>query len=89
MREIKIATRTVPDPLDRPRTFRYSLLADAVEAGDLFCENYGVQISEEGGDTASVRGITTSAPRIHALLTQLVEYAACPASLRDIVEDWL
>ena len=89
MMEIKIASRTCPDELGHPRTFHYSLLVDPVEAGTLSCENYGVQISEEGGDSTSVRGITTSAPRIDELLTQLVEYVVCPASLRDIVEDWL
>ena len=41
------------------------------------------------GDTAAVPGITTSALRIDELMTLLVEHGVGPASLRDVVDDWL
>ena len=84
MMEIKIASRTCPDELGRSRTFHYSL-----KSGAFSCENYGVKISEDDGDTAAVPGITTSALRIDELMTLLVEHGVGPASLRDVVDDWL
>ena len=89
MMEIKIASRTCPDELGRSRTFHYSLPVDTVESGAFSCENYGVKISEDDGDTAAVPGITTSALRIDELMTLLVEHGVGPASLRDVVDDWL
>ena len=89
MMEVKIASCTCQDELGHPRTFHYALTVDTVEAGPLFCENYGVRISEENGDTASVPGITTSALRIDELMTLLVEHKVGPAALRDVVDDWL
>ena len=62
---------------------------DTLEAGPFSCENYGVRISEEQGDSVSIPGITTSALRIDELMTLLVEHAVGPASLRDVVDDWL
>ena len=89
MMEIKIASRTCPDELGRPRTFHYALTVDSVEAGPFCCENYGVQVTEEGGEAACVPGITTSALRIDELITLLVEHSVGPAALRDVVDDWL
>ena len=89
MMEIKIASRSCLDQQGRPRTFHYALTVDSVESGSFFCETYGVQVSEEGGDVSSIPGITTSASRIDELLTLLVEHAVGPTSLQDVVEDWL
>ena len=84
-----VVSRTCPDELGRSRTFHYSLTVDTVESGAFSCENYGVKISEDDGDTAAVPGITTSALRIDELMTLLVEHGVGPASLRDVVDDWL
>ena len=89
MMEIKIASRTCPDELGCPHMFHYSLTVDAVESGAFSCENYGIRITEEGGDTAVIPGITTSALRIDELMTLLVSHGVGPASLRDVVDDWL
>ena len=89
MMEIKIASRTCPDELGRSRTFHYSLTVDQVEAGTFSCENYGVRVSEDGGDSSAVPGITTSALRIDELMTLLVEHGVGPSTLRDVVDDWL
>lgn len=89
MMEVKIASRTYPDQLGRPRTFHYALTVDTVDTGTFSCENYGVRISDEQGDTVSIPGITTSALRIDELMTLLVDQGVGPASLRDVVDDWL
>ena len=89
MMEIRIASRTCPDDLGHPHIFHYSLTVDMVETGSFSCENYGVRISEEKGDTVSVPGITTSALRIDELLTLLVEHGVGPTALRDVIDDWL
>ena len=78
MTEVKIASRTCPDEFGRPRTFHYSLTVDTVESNAFSCENYGVRISEESGDTAAIPGITTSAVRIDELMTLLVDTASVP-----------
>ena len=64
-------------------------LLDQLEAGTFSCENYGVRISEDGGDSSAVPGITTSALRIDELMTLLVEHGVGPSTLRDVVDDWL
>ena len=89
MTEVKIASRTCPDEFGRPRTFHYSLTVDTVESNAFSCENYGVRISEESGDTAAIPGITTSAVRIDELMTLLVEHGVSPTALPDIIADWL
>lgn len=63
----------------------YHLLIEEVE--DLG-ENYGVLL-EGFGQTAAVCGITVLQNRALALLEQLRHGAVTPASLRDVVEDWL
>ena len=78
MMEIKIASRTCPDELGRPRTFHYALTVDTVEAGPFSCENYGVRISEEQGDSVSIPGITTSALRIDELMMLDGDIEAAP-----------
>lgn len=61
----------------------------AAESDTFSCENYGVRISEESGDTAAIPGITTSAVRIDELLTLLVEHGVSPTALPDVISDWL
>ena len=89
MTEIKVATRSLVDEAGTRRRYHYSLLVDQVEAGSFFCEDYGVKVVEEAGDSASVPGITTSATRIDELLELLVAHLVGPTALRDVVEDWL
>ena len=44
---------------------------------------------EDGGEDASVPGITVSAQRVDELLSLLVEHRVSPAALADVVADWL
>lgn len=87
--EIKIASRQHEDELGQQRRFHYFLTVDMVEAGPFCCENYGVRIDEEPGETAAIPAITTSAARIDELMTLLVDGQVGPAGLADVVADWL
>lgn len=87
--EFKITSRTITDEQGKPRKFHYSLLVDQIEGISFACENYGVRVLEEGGECASVPGITTSAMRIDELMTLLVEHKVSPTALSDVVADWL
>ena len=60
-----------------------------VAAEPFFCEDYGVRVWEDGGEDASVPGITVSAQRVDELLSLLVEHRVSPAALADVVADWL
>ena len=87
--ELKIATRSCVDPEGYPHSFHYYLTVDQVETAGFCCENYGVRIQEEGGDSACVPAITTSALRIDELMTLLTDHMVGPAGLSDVVSDWL
>ena len=53
-------------------------------------ESYGVAVTSRlTGETASVRHITASIPRIDALCELLARGQVGPAHLRDVIEDWL
>ncbi|RHR09029.1 hypothetical protein DWX58_08960 [Pseudoflavonifractor sp. AF19-9AC] len=87
--ELMIATRSCVDPEGHPRSFHYFLTVDQVETPGFCCENYGVRIEEEGGDSTRIPAITTSALRIDELLTLLTDHLVGPAGLADMVADWL
>ena len=87
--EYEIAVGSWRDGQGALRRFHYYLLVETVEAGSFCCENYGVKVSEEGGGSAAVPGITTSAVGIDRLMTLLVDHRVGPAALADVVEDWL
>ncbi len=87
--ELTVASCTITDEKGRLRRFHYSLLIDSIHSGCFFCEDYGVLISEENGDKASISGITTSADRIDELITLLVKHQVSPTALADVVADWL
>ena len=89
MEELNLTRRTQLDEGGRPRVFCYALLVDEVESGNFFCENYGVRVWEEGGESMSIPGITTSAMRIDQLLTLLIDNKVGPTSLSEVVADWL
>lgn len=49
---------------------------------------YGIQV-EAGGEKASVPRITPSQVAVLALAEQLIRGRVTPATVRDVVEDWL
>ena len=80
MTQVNIASRKWRDAQGRERRFHYGLL---------ICEDYGVRVWEDGGEDASVPGITVSAQRVDELLSLLVEHRVSPTALADVVADWL
>ena len=89
MRELKLDTRSCLDEQGTLHIFHYFVL---IELSDLFgscTEQYGIRITEEHGDTASIANITSDSTRIHTLLTLLSEHCVGPTGLADVVADWL
>ena len=60
-----------------------------MDVGAYACESYGVKVAEQGGEQASVENITCSASRIDELSELLTRNGVTPATLRDVVLDWL
>lgn len=87
--ELMVATRRCVDQEGKQRSFHYYLTVDEVETPGFCCENYGVRVTEEGGGSALIPAITTSAVRIDELMTLLTDNRVGPAGLADVVADWL
>lgn len=88
MQDLIIATKTCRDEQGAPHTFQYTLLIGHIPVGRFSFEEYGVAVSEVGGDCARLPGITHSRSRIDALLTLLMDHTVSPTGLFDVVEDW-
>ena len=82
MTQVNVASRKWRDAQGRERRFHYGLLIREVAAEPFFCEDYGVRVWEDGGEDASVPGVTTSAQRVD-------EHRVSPTALADVVADWL
>ena len=89
MTQVNIASRKWRDAQWRERRFHYGLLIREAAVEPFFCEDYGVRVWEDGGEDASVPGITVSAQRVDELLSLLVEHRVSPTALADVVADWL
>ena len=87
--ELKIASRKLQDRNGILHIFHYYLVIDIVNTGTFFCENYGVKISEENGETSTIPSISVSALRIDELITQIVDNKVSPSGLADVVTDWI
>lgn len=89
MTKMKIQQCTITDEMGKQREFTYDLVVEVQECQGLQLENYGVAISEEGGNQEEVLGITSSRSRIEGLLDLLIQYQVSPITLLDVVSDWL
>lgn len=90
MREMFVGTREEQGEDGSTVQCDYYVLIDQIEVGGSFaCESYGVGIAIPGGERTDLPNITTSAARIDELMELLTRNAVTPASLRDVVEDWL
>lgn len=89
MRELFLETVELTDQAGAVRRFDYSILIGEMDVGPYSCESYGVKVAEQGGEQTCVENITCSASRIDELSGLLVRGGVTPASLNDVVFDWL
>lgn len=92
MRKIIVETRREALDGGGSLELEYAITVEPVEAaGELVCENYGVEIADKapGGETVYIPNITASAQRIGALLELLARNTVTPATALDVVRDWL
>lgn len=89
MRELFLQTVELADQAGAIRHYDYSILIGEMDVGSYACESYGVKVAEEGGDQVSVPNITCSAARIDELGDLLVRNGVTPATLNDVLSDWL
>lgn len=89
MREMLLETRDVEGE-EAVLRCRYYVLVGEKQVGRFFCEAYGVKIEDEStGESAEFPDLTVSAERIDELLTSLIRNEVTPASLEDVIRDWL
>lgn len=91
MRELYIKRREERGEDGLIYRFDYYILVDQMEvSGGFACESYGVKIiATDSNDMAEVPNITVSISRIDELMGLLVRNTVTPASLKDVVLDWL
>jgi hypothetical protein len=92
MKELFAAERTLTSPDGRPEMLFYSVLVDTPADGTTPEECYGVQIVRRGAggkETKALPNLTTSTRVIDELMEQLITGLVTPATLQDVVEDWL
>jgi len=89
MRNLFLTHLELIDERGQLRSYDYYITVDEYCAGQFACESYGICIEEQGGSRATVRGITSSIPRIDELSRLLVRNAVTPVTLADVISDWL
>lgn len=90
MRELWVEERQEAGEDGRVCRNRYCILVDELPlGGGRYCESYGVKVTGEDGEEASVPNLTVSVERIDGLLELLRRNQVSPVHLRDVVEDWL
>ena len=92
MRELLVETRKEEGADGSEYSFDYFVLVDQMEvSGGFACESYGVKVAPAGqaGGGAQVPNITTSVSRIDALMELLTRNFVTPATLNDVVADWM
>jgi len=86
MQEIKYREVAVSDENGRPLSLSYFVLVDK----DKRPARYGVKIQERNsGESSQILDLTTDTKRIYALVDKLAKHTVTPATLADIVADWL
>lgn len=70
--------------------WRYGLLVEDIEVDGFHCESYGVMIADcATGQEHRRRHVTSDAPDAASLLDLLARNQVSPATLDDVLEDWL
>lgn len=90
MRELLLSVSEIRDEQGVMHSYEYSILIDEMDVGTFSCESYGLKIEEkESGQCCAVPHITTSISRIDELSELVLVGTVTPATLRDVVMDWL
>ena len=91
MRELFVGTRTASGEDGTTHRFEYYVTIGQMEVDHRFaCESYGVKVVQTGGgEEEAVPNITTSITRIDALMELLTRNFVTPATLKDVIMDWL
>lgn len=72
------------------RRWRYGLLVEDIQADGFQCESYGVVVTDGlTGEEARRRHVTVRAGEAIELVERLARCQVTPATLGDVVEDWL
>lgn len=89
MREIKIQSCDVLDQNGGKLRFDYYIVVEQVPMGGTFdVESYGVKIVN-GDECKLVPNLSVSRKTIENLMGKLVANQVGPATLRDVIDDWL
>ena len=90
MRELLVDIVDLRDESGREHRYEYHIVIDEMNVGQFTCESYGLCVRDrESGDACTVANITCSIPRIDELCALAIRGEVTPATLRDVVEDWL
>ena len=90
MRELFLKTLHLVDQAGARRSYDYYITIDEMEVGPFACESYGIRVAQrESGESAAVHNVTCSIQRIDELSQRVLDGQVTPATLRDVVEDWL
>lgn len=89
-RELLLNTVTLCDERGRTHTMKYYITIDEMDTGRFFCESYGLRVQAvESGVCCTIPHITCDIARIDRLSELVVGGAVTPATLSDVVSDWL
>lgn len=90
MRDLFLKSLTLMDEAEKARTYDYFITIDEMDVGPFFCESYGIRIEgRDGGPSAAVHNVTCSIARIDELCELILGSGVTPATLCDVVSDWL
>ena len=90
MREMIMCEKKIRTDNGEKLTLIYSVTIDELYAASVVVESYGASIAaRELGDVSRVRHITHRGDEIFELASLLSSNDVTPATLADVVDDWL
>ena len=89
MNDLFLKNLQLKDAQGTVRSYDYYITIDEMDVGHYACESYGIRIAEQGGEMAEVHNVTCSISRIDELCELLLRNTVTPATLQDIISDWL
>lgn len=86
MQELIAHTRQLTDEQGNPLTFRYTLLENHTQEGDI---DYGIGIDSSLGNQICLPHLSVDRGAVESLLALAAHLTLSPTHLPDVVEDWL